>query len=198
DRNAEVVYELRCIASTDRGKTWRPRGLVIGRGGTRFGATEEFSMIRVGDEIVCVDRLDQATEHDRNRHTVLARSSDNGLTWSEPEKVASSSVTPHLVKLERGVVALVYGRPGVHVQFSGDDCRSWQSRTSLIGRTAEEEVAAGRKLLDAMYWDTVSYSNTRTVVTGPDRFLVLYTDFKHGGEKRKAIVVQEVVATRKS
>ncbi|MFM9197037.1 MAG: hypothetical protein ACKOWG_15080, partial [Planctomycetia bacterium] len=74
-----------------------------------------------------LDRLDHATEHDRNRHTVLARSSDNGLTWSEPEKVASSSVTPHLVKLERGVVALVYGRPGVHVQFSSDDCRSWQS-----------------------------------------------------------------------
>ena len=196
-RNAECVYELRCIASTDQGKTWRPRGVIIGRAGTRFGATEEFSMIRLGGEIICVDRMDLATTHDPHRSTMLARSTDNGLTWSEPEKVASSSVTPHLVKLENGVVALVYGRPGVHVQFSSDGCRSWQSRTSLIGKTAEEEVAAGRNLIDAMYGDTVSYSNTRTVVTGPDRFLVLYTDFKHGAEKRKAIVVQQVVATRK-
>lgn len=197
ERNASYVIELRCIASTDHGKTWRPRGVIIGRAGTRFGATEEYSMIRLGDEIICVDRMDHATTHDSHRSTMLARSSDNGLTWSQPEPVASSSVTPHLVKLDNGVVALVYGRPGVHVQFSADGCRSWGSLTSLIGKTAEQEVAAGRKLLDAMYGDTVSYSNTRTVVTGPDRFLVLYTDFKHGGEKRKAIVVQEVVVSRR-
>ena len=93
-------------------------------------------MIRLGDEIVCVDRMDQATTHDPHRSTMLARSSDNGRTWSEPERVASSSVTPHLVKLENGVVALVFGRPGVHVQFSADGCRSWGSLTSLIGKTA--------------------------------------------------------------
>ena len=151
-------------------------------------------MVRVGDEIVCVDRMDHSTIHDAHRHTVLARSADSGATWSAPERVASSSVTPHLVSLESGVVALVFGRPGVHVQFSTDGCRSWQALTSLIGKTAEEEVAAGRDLVDAMYRDTVSYSNTRTVITGPDRFLVLYTDFRYGGERRKAIVVQEVDA----
>jgi len=197
ERNSSVVHELRCIASTDHGKTWRPRGLIVGRAGTRFGATEEFSMIRLGDEIVCVDRMDQATTHDPHRYTALARSADNGFTWSAPERVASSSVTPHLVKLENGTVALVFGRPGVHVRFSSDGCRSWEALTSLIGKTAEEEVAAGRDLLDAMYRDTVSYSNTRTVITGPDRFLVLYTDFKYGGERRKAIVVQEVIISPK-
>ena len=166
--------------------------------GTRFGATEEFSLIRLGDELVCVDRMDQATVYDPHRYTMLARSADNGVTWSAPEPVASSSVTPHLVKLENGTVALVFGRPGVHVQFSGDRCRSWEALTSLIGKTAEEEVAAGRNLVDAMYGDTVSYSNTKTVITGPDRFLVLYTDFKYGGQRRKAIVVQEVIVKPKS
>ena len=90
------------------------------------------------------------------------------------------------------MVALVVGRPGVHVKFSTDGCRSWSSPTSIIGKTMEEELAAGRQLIDAMYGDTVSYSNTRTVVTGPDRFLLLYTDFKYGGNRRKAIVVQEI------
>jgi len=146
---------------------------------------------------VCVARMDHATVHDPHRYTMLARSADNGLTWSPPEPVASSSVTPHLIKLGNGVVALVFGRPGVHVQFSTDGCRSWHTLTSLIGKTAEEEVAAGRELLDAMYGDTVSYSNTRTVITGSDQFLVLYTDFKYGDECRKAIVVQEVVVEAK-
>jgi hypothetical protein len=40
-------------------------------------------------------------------------------------------------------------------------------------------------------------SNTRTVITGPDRFLVLCTDFKYGGERRKATVVQEVIVSPK-
>ncbi len=197
ERNAGSFHELRCVASTDHGKTWRARGVIVGRAGTVFGATEEFSLIRLGDELVCVDRMDQASAHDAHRHTVLARSANNGFTWSAPEPVASSSVTPHLVKLENGVVALVFGRPGVHVQFSSDGCRSWEALTSLIGKTAEEEIAAGRDLIDAMYGDTVSYSNTQTVITGPDRFLVLYTDFKYSGEQRKAIVVQEVIVGAK-
>ena len=197
ERNSSVVHELHCIASTDYGRTWRARGVIIGRAGTTFGATDEFSLIRLGDELVCVARMDHATVHDPHRYTMLARSADNGLTWSAPEPVASSSVTPHLVRLENGVVALVFGRPGVHVQFSTDGCGSWHTLTSLIGKTAEEEVAAGRDLIDAMYRDTVSYSNTRTVITGPDRFLVLYTDFKYGGECRKAIVVQEVIVEAK-
>ncbi len=195
ERNGSYFCELRCIASADHGRTWEPRGVIVGRAGTVFGATEEFSMTRLGDELVCVDRMDHATVHDAHRYTLLARSVDNGFTWTRPEPVASSSVTPHLVRLENGIVALVFGRPGVHVQFSTDGCRSWNTRTALIGRTAEEEVAAGRDLMDAMYWDTVSFSNTRTVITGPDWFLVLYTDFKYGGERRKAIVVQEVIVT---
>jgi hypothetical protein len=193
-RNSSAFNELHCIASTDHGRTWRSRGVIVDRAGTAYGATEEFSMVRMGSEIVCVDRMDHSTLHDAHRHTVLARSADSGLTWSAPEPVASSSVTPHLVRLDSGVVALVFGRPGVHVQFSTDGCRSWGGLTSLIGKTAEQEMATGRDLVDAMYRDTASYSNTRTVVTGPDRFLVLYTDFKYGGQRRKAIVAQEVTA----
>ncbi|MEI6970581.1 MAG: sialidase family protein [bacterium] len=194
ERNARYFAQLHCIASADKGRTWRGRGCIFDlREQTTFGATEEFSMIRQGSEIVCVDRTDCATTFDPHRGTVLARSADNGFTWSKPEVVASSSVTPHLVRLGNGVAALVFGRPGVHVQFSSDGCRSWNALTSLIGKTKEEELAAGRDLMDAMYIDTVSYSNTRTVTTGPDRFLVLYTDFKYEGQKRKALVVQEVM-----
>ncbi len=195
DRNARYFAELHCLASLDQGRTWTPRGTIFNqRELSTFGATEEYSFINSGDGIVCVFRTDQCT-YDPLNHTMVtlqARSRDNGLTWSTPEPVASSSVTPHLVKLENGVVALVYGRPGVHVKFSTDQCRTWSASTPIIGKTREEELAAGRNLMDAMYFDSVSYSNTRVVKTGVDRFLVLYTDFKHGADKRKAIVVREV------
>lgn len=195
ERNSYRCNELLCVASADRGRTWLARGTIIPRGKTRFGPANEFAMIRLGGEIICVSRLDHATVYDPHREAVLARSGDHGFTWSAAEPVASTSVTPHLVGLENGIVALVYGRPGVHVRFSTDGCRTWSAPTSLIGRTLEAELAAGRDAVSAMYSDMSSYSNTRTAVTGTDRFLVLYTDFKYGTEQRgKAIVVQEVVA----
>ena len=99
-RNDRYFGELRCIASRDHGRTWTLRGSILNqRDLTTFGATEEFSMIRLGNEIICVDRTDHATIQDPHRAAVLARSADNGLTWSVPEPVASSSVTPHLVNL---------------------------------------------------------------------------------------------------
>lgn len=197
ERNSHRCHELLCVASTDQGRTWRTRGTIIPRGNTRFGATNEFSMIRLGGEILCVSRLDHATVYDPHCQTALARSTDNGHTWSVPELVASTSVTPHLVRLDNGIVALVYGRPGVHVRFSADKCRTWSAPTSLIGRTLEQELAAGRDVATAMFSDMPSYSNTRVAVTGPDRFLVLYTDFKYGASGHgKAILVQEVVAVR--
>jgi len=73
ERNSSAFYGLRCIASTDHGKTWRARGVIVGRAGTTFGATEEFSMIWLGDELVCVDRMDHATVYDPHRYTMLAR-----------------------------------------------------------------------------------------------------------------------------
>jgi hypothetical protein len=195
EHDAHLFHHLVCIASQDKGRTWRLRGNIYDqRELTTFGATEEYSMIRLGDEIICAVRSDICSRNPYDQ-TLLSRSTDSGMTWSTPVQAAQSSVTPHLLKLENGVVALTHGRPGVHVQFSTDGCRSWNTLTSIIGKTKEEELAAGRDLMQAKYSDSVSYSNTRTVVTGPDRFLILYTDFRYEGEKRKAIVVQEVVVT---
>jgi len=197
ENNAQHFTELHCMASQDKGKTWQKRGSICDqRELSRFGATPEFSIIQLGDETVCAFRMDYCSR-DPHDETRLARSTDGGMTWSYPEAVAESSVTPHLVKLDNGVVALVYGRPGVHVQFSTDGCRSWNTLTSIIGKTKTEELTDGRDIMQAKYWDSPSYSNTRTVVTGPDRFVVVYTDFKYGGEKRKATMVQEIVVSKK-
>jgi Neuraminidase (sialidase) len=147
------------------------------------------------DEIVCVIRTDICHRQYPNMATWQSRSKDNGLTWSEPIPVASSSVTPHLIKLDNGIVALVHGRPGVHVRFSTDNCRTWNTVTNIIGRTKEQVIESGDDLWTARYIDMDSYSNTRVLKTSQNSFIVLYTDFKHkkdDGQLYKSIKLREI------
>ncbi|MEI6972000.1 MAG: hypothetical protein WCL44_10845 [bacterium] len=66
----------------------------------------------------------------------------------------------------------------------------------MVGPTEKELLA--RPLDD--WWairHDFSCANTSVVVTGPDRFLVAYSDFGHrnaDGKRCKAICVREVVA----
>ncbi len=62
--------------------------------------------------------------------------------------------------------------------------------------TAGNPREAGDRVVESRYdW---SCANTSLVVTGPDRFLVAYSDFRHRdaeGRPCKAIAVREVVVT---
>lgn len=64
----------------------------------------------------------------RNTNHPLAqcRSTDGGRTWSEPELLVAHGVDPDLYLMENGVLAMTYGRPGIHIAFSADGCgHSW-------------------------------------------------------------------------
>ncbi len=64
-----------------------------------------------------------------------ARSSDNGYTWNRPEAIAPFSVTPHLRTLDNDTVAVVFGRPVVHVRASADSGKTWSEAFPLVGPT---------------------------------------------------------------
>jgi len=112
----------------------------------------------------------------------LSRSSDQGVTWSPPEAFTPNGVWPRLLQLENGVLALVSGRPGVQLRFSVD--------------------GKGKKWTDPFEILPTSHgscSYTGVLATGTDRFLVIYSDFKHLNEKneeRKAIKVREIKVTK--
>ena len=99
-----------------------------------------------------------------------------------PEVMAVSGVLPRLLRLTNGVVALSSGRPGVQLRFCADgNGKTWTQPLELMPYANEK--------------DAVSCGYTSLLATSPDRFLVIYSDFKHqtaSGQIRKAIKVCEV------
>ena len=55
----------------------------------------------------------------------LSRSADDGRTWSVADPIADRGVWPNACRLDNGVLAVIYGRPGDWLAFSLDDGHSW-------------------------------------------------------------------------
>ena len=102
--------------------------------------------------------------------------------------MARSGVLPRLLRLTNGIVALSSGRPGVQLRFCADGFgKTWTQAIELIPYTDEN--------------DAVSCGYTSLLAMGPDRFLIVYSDFKYknaAGEIRKAIKVREVIVRPES
>lgn len=86
-------------------------------------------------QLLCIMRTEGATPPYKPMYT--SWSQDMGQTWTDP-----IPTSPHLQNawstlslLDNGVVACIYGRPGVHVVFSTDDGRSWTDRVTLTSHT---------------------------------------------------------------
>ncbi len=191
-----IYYRVTCLASHDAGRTWQARGTIADARDTSWGyGLGEQSLARLPDgDLLCVMRTKASNEAGDTHHLAASRSTDGGVSWSRPAPLAPFSVTPHLLTLENGMVAVVYGRPGVHVKASADAGRTWSKAAAVVGPTKRELLA--RPL--AEWWAArhdFSCANTSVVVTGPDRFLVAYSDFQHrnaAGQRCKAICVREV------
>lgn len=188
-----------CLASFDAGRTWtRCGGIADGRDWS-WGATNETALARMPDgNLLCVIRTKASNEARDTHYLAAARSSDQGRTWTMLPPLAEFSVTPHLLTLANGMVAVVYGRPGVHVKASADSGRTWSETAAVVGPTEKELLARPLDEWWAIRHD-FSCANTSVVVTGPDRFLVAYSDFQHhdvAGRRRKAICVREVRVRR--
>ena len=195
---AEKLHtRVACLASEDAGRTWQVRGMIADGLDASWGyGFAEQSLARMPDgDLLCVMRTKASGELADTHHLAAARSTDGGRTWTQLPSLAEFSVTPHLVALSNGMVAVVYGRPGVHVKASADGGHSWGPSQPIVGPSEREILAQSPE----RWWKhrhDWSCSNTSIVVTGADRFLVAYSDFRHRdseGRQCKAIEVREVV-----
>lgn len=206
DHYCGTVYLL---VSQDGGTTWTKRGIIAedteelpyGYGGDGYETT--LTVAENGD-LLCAMRMDMSVNPLRGSHfwdTMLAVSHDKGFTWEKPVSVADSSVTPHVEALKDGIVFLAYGRPGVHFKVSSDNGKTWSGSYPIIGKTLEQERAAGRSDLDSKYADTCSYGNLFVEKISEDSILVLYTDLKYDpgdGQHHKAGLVREITVTKEA
>jgi len=126
---------------------------------------------------------------------VLSRSPDMGKSWSAPEKITPFGVYPQLLKLKNGVIVLSYGRPGVYLRFSIDNGKTWGSPITTHGR--KPEGLSLTEYREIRYSDTCGY--TGLIATGPDNFLMVYSDttyYDKKGHLRKQIIVREIDVKR--
>jgi hypothetical protein len=116
-----------------------------------------------------------------------SRSVDQGKTWSHPEPFTQSGVLPRLLELENGFTVLASGRPGVQLRFSWDgNGQTWTDPFEMLPFSEEKGY--------------ISCGYNGLLATGSDKFLLIYSDFKHknaAGEERKAIKVREVTIKRR-
>ncbi len=195
--------EMYLMVSKDGGKSWEKRSCIT-KNSPKYpfglaGDGGECSLdVGINGELLCVTRTDMSIEHPKQggkSDTMMFTSTDNGYTWSEERSVADSSVTPHIIALKNGTVALVYGRPGVHMRVSKDGGKMFGEPISIIGKTLEEELAEGRSYMTCKYFDTCSYSNTFVEVLSENSFLILYTNLKYDpgdGKHHKAGFVRKI------
>ena len=125
-----------------------------------------------------------------NSLLMISRSYDQGLTWTTPVAIRPHSVNPVGGRLRNGVVFRMYGRPGQYVTFCSDgEGKSWGSDITIMPPVRDSRSPTG--------FVEISCCNSDVLVTGPDRFLVVYTDYNYkdqGGRIRRGVLVREVVA----
>ncbi len=196
DKQMGVVFHQ----STDNGHSWTYKGRIPfqpdrsldSMATDRIGFSEPTYEVLADGSLLCVIRSadgDGVTNGVGNGPLYASRSVDGGKTWSPPSVVAPAGALPRLLRLKNGITVLSSGRPGVQVRFtkSEDDGR-WTD--------AFEMLPYESKRLELQY--LVSCGYTGLLATGPDRFLIIYADFRYKnqrGEERKAIKIREVTVT---
>ena len=147
------VYKYRTFVmrSCDRGKTWDYLATVAYDPSVGVESFCEPDLLGLPNgEILCFMR----TGGSRGKHTPLhlSRSRDDGKTWSKPVPIADRGVWPNACRMQSGVFACTYGRPGNWLAFSLDEGKTWTGHFCFYtGLTSSynsvEEVEPGKLLV---------------------------------------------------
>ncbi|MCE5345233.1 MAG: glycoside hydrolase [Bacteroidales bacterium] len=189
DKNQVDPSGVLFYRSTDNGHTWDIQGripyqydLATDPNGDKriaLGYTEPASLLLDNGTYLCVMRT---TDGLGNSPMYLSRSSDLGVTWTRPVTFTRSGVLPKLLQLGNGVIILASGRPGIQLRFCTDGKgEKWTDPFEMLPfENMKSDVSCGY---------------TEIIPSGPDSFLLIYSDFKYkisGGKLRKAVKVREI------
>lgn len=137
--------------SVDRGLTWEYLATVTSDPELGSEGCNEMDLIRAPNgDLLCLFR----TGGNPTQPSPLyqCRSTDEGRTWSAPERVADRGVWPNACLTFDGVLVCTYGRPGNWLTFSLDSGHTWTGHFCFDAEPSTcynsvEEVAPGRVLV---------------------------------------------------
>lgn len=196
DKQMGVVF----YRSTDRGHSWQIQGRIPFQPDTsldsmateRIGFSEPTYEVLADGSLLCVIRSadgDGVTNGVGNGPLYASRSYDQGRSWTKPLAIAPAGALPRLLRLANGVTVLASGRPGVQLRFTKTGgSQDWTDGFEMLPYESTR--------MELQY--LVSCGYTGMLATGPDRFLVIYSDFRYKnepGQERKAIKIREVTVT---
>ncbi|MBD2753900.1 sialidase family protein [Spirosoma validum] len=193
DKQMGVVFHR----SRDGGHSWQFQGRIPFQADAsidsmateRIGFSEPTYEVLADGSLLCVIRSadgDGVTNGVGNGPLYASRSYDQGRNWTKPVAIAPAGALPRLLRLANGITVLSSGRPGVQLRFM----KSGVTQTWTDGF---EMLPYESKQLELQY--LVSCGYTGLLATGPNRFLVIYSDFRYKNElnqERKAIKIREV------
>jgi len=186
--------------STDEGRSWKIQGRIpydpdvtldaVGK--RRIGFSEPCYEVLPDGSFLSVIRTtdgDGITNGLGNGPMYYSRSTDLGKTWTKPKAFTGAGVMPRLLQLDNGVLVLSSGRPGVQLRFSTDGKGEvWTDPIEMMPHD------------NGLKQDEISCGYTGIIPSGPNRFFIIYSDFKHlneAKEPRKSIKVREVIVNMK-
>lgn len=202
--NNEVDKQMGVVIyrSADNGHSWKIQGRIPftpdihidSMAKDRIGFSEPAYEVLADGSLLCVIRSadgDGVTNGVGNGPVYASHSTDMGKTWTKPEVITPAGALPRLVRLQNGVTVLSSGRPGVQLRFTKTGMNdSWTDPFEMLryqSKSMQEQYA-------------VSCGYTGLLVTGPNRFLMIYSDFRYkneANEERKAIKIREVIVEPK-
>jgi photosystem II stability/assembly factor-like uncharacterized protein len=118
------------IRSMDRGKTWSFVTTVAFdlRRALRGEGFDELNLLQISPgHILGFLRSGSGA----GNPLYLTESVDNGNTWSHADPIADHGVYPNSWLMKNGVVALVFGRPGVNLMLSLDQGETWSEKSVI-------------------------------------------------------------------
>ena len=130
----------------------------------------------------------------------MARSTDNGLTWSKPKEFADTGIYPRVYKLKNNISLLCYARPGMYVTVSENDSGTRWSEPLVLMTPDDRSHLHNKKVDKPLFheWDGTG-GNPEMIPLDDNSALLFYSDFYYPDEndiKRKTILCRKITVER--
>ncbi|NLP12020.1 hypothetical protein GX408_16600 [bacterium] len=182
DGSVPPHWSASCMVSKDNGKSWQRRSTIAVDERGIHPMTEPMLAETSKGGLVCVMRR---SDH-RQVSMMITFSQDRGETWEKPvslDRLGNFGVMPCITRLECGVLALTYGRPGIWLTFSLDGTgREWTDPVCLLKSDPQNR-------------DSSTDGYTTMLSIGLNQLLLAYCDFQYKddqGNQRKAVLVRKI------